>query len=137
MDDRIQAALLAVFLGLATPAGVHAQTSADDAATHRHLVFFQPASAELTPTGRSVVRSAAEQAAAMKPRLIKVTGYASPLGQVSDTQALSQERANAVAQALIAAGVPRERLSIEAKGETEATPGAGVMDRQVEIELLE
>jgi len=136
MESRVQAIAFALMASVAW-LGACAQTPADDASMRRHLVFFPTGSTELTPAARAAVHVAAAQAAALRPRVVRVTGYAGATGLSTITQPLSEARANAVAEALVAEGVQRERLQVTARGESESTPGAGVADRQVEIELLQ
>jgi outer membrane protein OmpA-like peptidoglycan-associated protein len=79
-------------------------------------------------------------AAAMPGAMLRVAGYADPRGAAAYNDALSQRRAEAVAAALERAGVPRERLIIEAHGCDESTSAAGdldayALDRRVTVRL--
>jgi outer membrane protein OmpA-like peptidoglycan-associated protein len=79
-------------------------------------------------------------AAAMPDATLRVAGYADPRGAAAYNDALSQRRAEAVAAALERAGVPRERLIIEAHGCDDSTSVAGdldayALDRRVTVRL--
>ena len=50
---------------------------------------------------------------------VVVTGYTDRLGNVGYNQKLSEKRAVTVANLLVAAGIPAERIRVEAKGKTE------------------
>jgi len=70
---------------------------------------------------------------------VRVSGYADARGDEALNQSLSQERAEMVARELENAGVPKERLTVEAMGERFASTDAAVDDqafeRCVEIRL--
>lgn len=67
----------------------------------------------LTPEGNVSVEAAAQQINKSKPTHIEVAGYTDPIGSVAYNLKLSQQRANAVKQRLIALGVTSQ---ITAKG---------------------
>jgi OOP family OmpA-OmpF porin len=112
-----------------------AQTPQDDMLLQRHAVFFPIESAELTPSAHDVVHLAAIQFVELRPSVIGVTGYAAAAGPAAFNQKISEARAAAVADALVAEGVPRESLRVAAKGEAEAASRAGIEDRKVKIEF--
>ncbi|HET7812447.1 MAG TPA: DUF456 family protein [Steroidobacteraceae bacterium] len=70
---------------------------------------------------------------------VRVSGFADSRGDESLNQALSQERAEQVALELEKAGVPKERMIVEAMGErfasAEAKPDDQAFERCVEIRL--
>jgi outer membrane protein OmpA-like peptidoglycan-associated protein len=79
-------------------------------------------------------------AAAMPEARIRVAGYADPRGPADYNEALSAHRAAAVAAALESAGLPRERLIVEAHGSGESMSAAGdldayALDRRVMVRL--
>ena len=79
-------------------------------------------------------------AAAMPDARVRVSGYADPRGAADYNEALSQRRAEAVAAALERAGLPHERLVVEAHGSGESTSTAGdldayALDRRVMVRL--
>ena len=57
-----------------------------------------------------------------------VAGYADPRGSDAWNDALSLRRAQSVAGVLVAAGVPRERIVVEAHGKSESTSASGDLD---------
>ena len=59
---------------------------------------------------------------------VLVAGYADPRGPVAYNDALSLRRAECVAAVLATAGVPRERIVIEAHGKSASTAAAGDFD---------
>ena len=59
---------------------------------------------------------------------VHIAGYADPRGSDALNDALSLRRAQNVAAVLSTAGVPRERISIEAHGKSESTSDAGDLD---------
>jgi outer membrane protein OmpA-like peptidoglycan-associated protein len=59
---------------------------------------------------------------------LRIAGYADPRGSDAWNDALSLRRAENVAAVLTAAGVPRERMLIEAHGKTESTSAPGDLD---------
>jgi len=72
---------------------------------------------------------------------LRVAGYADPRGTDAYNDELSLRRAECVAAVLANAGVPRERIHIEAHGKTEAKAGPGdldayALDRRVTVRLL-
>jgi outer membrane protein OmpA-like peptidoglycan-associated protein len=68
---------------------------------------------------------------------VRVSGFADSRGDEALNQGLSQERAEMVARELEKAGVPKERLIVEAMGErfasSESTPDDQAFERCVEI----
>jgi len=59
---------------------------------------------------------------------LRVAGYADPRGSVAYNEQLSWRRACSVAAVLTAAGVPQERILIEAHGDGEAVAADGDLD---------
>jgi outer membrane protein OmpA-like peptidoglycan-associated protein len=96
-------------------------------------VTFAADRAELAgPSAAAVARAAALLGDGPGPR-VTVTGYAADTpGPAEVAQRLSERRAQAVADALVAAGVRRERLVVAGRGAAEplATPE---LSRRVEI----
>jgi OmpA-OmpF porin, OOP family len=112
---------------------VAALAEAESALVHTpYLVFFEPGSDQLDPDAMNVITRAVWAARVAEPRAIAVTGYADPSGEAGANLALSQRRAQAVAEALRQAGVAAaSEIRSEARG---ATVGAtGQRARRVEI----
>lgn len=95
-------------------------------------VYFDYNSAVLEPSGRQVVKFAADQYRTQNPGAVQVTGFTDARGSGRYNQRLSARRAGAVAAALQQEGVPRSMLTVSGQGEssTGASPGN---DRRVEI----
>ena len=93
---------------------------------------FSTDSAKILPGDQAEVRS---MAAALKDRQtvrIKVTGYADPRGTKPYNQKLATERADAVKQALVAAGVGADRIETLGGGETLPTDAPTAAKAQAE-----
>jgi outer membrane protein OmpA-like peptidoglycan-associated protein len=78
--------------------------------------------------------------ATMPQARARIAGYADPRGSDAYNDELSLRRAQAVAAVLMSAGVPGERILIEAHGKTESTSAAGdldayALDRRVTVRL--
>jgi peptidoglycan-associated lipoprotein len=67
-------------------------------------------------------------AASLPQAQICVAGYADPRGSAAYNDELSLRRAANVAAVLTSAGVPRERILIEAHGKSEAANADGDLD---------
>jgi outer membrane protein OmpA-like peptidoglycan-associated protein len=78
-------------------------------------VFFTADSATLDSEAQAVVRGAAERARATTGPIV-VVGFAGPAGGAAYNRALSETRAQHVADLLISNGLPRERVRIVARG---------------------
>jgi outer membrane protein OmpA-like peptidoglycan-associated protein len=80
-------------------------------------------------------------AASMPGVKVQVVGYADPRGSAAYNLALSQRRAQAVATVLGCAGLPRDRVAIEARGAAAASGDAGdaddfALERRVSVRLM-
>jgi outer membrane protein OmpA-like peptidoglycan-associated protein len=84
-------------------------------------VLFRTGSAEITPDIAHQIQVLA-QAVAKSPELkIRVDGYADPRGTVDTNLKLSQDRANAVRDLLLASGVNEQVLEVNAYGKSQST----------------
>ena len=84
-------------------------------------VLFRTGSAEITPDIAHQIQVLA-QAVAKSPELkIRVDGYADPRGTIDTNIKLSQDRANAVRDLLLASGVNEEVLEVNAYGKSQST----------------
>jgi hypothetical protein len=80
-------------------------------------VFFTAESALLDDNARAVIAQAAARAQQKPSRMIKVRGFAAPdTGTAAYNRALAETRARAVADALVANGIPASRIGIEPRG---------------------
>ncbi|QVN18983.1 OmpA family protein [Burkholderia pyrrocinia] len=73
-------------------------------------------SADLTPEGEQVVTGLAERLKPLTHRIVKVTGYTDRMGGDRYNAALSWRRGQAVAQALIAAGIEAGNVQVWGMG---------------------
>jgi outer membrane protein OmpA-like peptidoglycan-associated protein len=79
-------------------------------------------------------------AAALPGANVRVAGYADPRGSTAVNETLSKRRAEAVAAVLASAGVPSERMIIEAHGKRDAVSAEGdsdgyAFDRRVTVRI--
>lgn len=97
-------------------------------------VHFANSSAALTPEDRALVRTAAESAKASGGTLA-VTGYTDNTGSLGVNQAVARNRASAVRAALIADGVPADRVVMAPPDNVMAgaSPAADPQARRVDI----
>jgi outer membrane protein OmpA-like peptidoglycan-associated protein len=100
--------------------------------THRQLVYFTEWSAKLDETAQAAVTASADFVKQHPAGVISVIGYADPEGSSQANLDLSRARAQMVVDALIAAGVPAERIRRDAKGETAYVQNS-LESRRVEI----
>ena len=83
-------------------------------------VLFRTGSAEITPDIAHQIQVLA-QAVAKSPELkVRVDGYADPRGTIDTNMKLSQDRANAVRDLLLASGVNEEALEVNAYGKSQS-----------------
>lgn len=118
-----------------TPAGLEGIAPAAGG----NVVYFDSGSAELRPDAMDIVHTVAADAPQSGVRF-EVTGYADTAGPADYNERLSQRRAEAVASALAAQGVPRDLIAVRWVGEMQpAVPTAdGVAEpenRRVSIAL--
>jgi outer membrane protein OmpA-like peptidoglycan-associated protein len=119
-----------------------AQTAKDDASEVldglQGDVLFRTGSAEITPDIAHQIQVLA-QAVAKSPELkIRVDGYADPRGTVDTNMKLSQDRANAVRDLLLASGVDEEVLEVNAYGKSQSTAADSdgyALERRVRLTL--
>ena len=101
-------------------------------------VLFRTGSAEITPDIAHQIQVIA-QAVMRSPELkVHVAGYTDPRGSDAVNMKLSQDRANAVRDLLLAAGVGEDVLDVDAYGKTQsvATDADGyALERRVRLTL--
>lgn len=108
------------------------------APSRSYLIFFNWDSASLNDRARAIVEDAAQNATHTGVTKIEVNGHTDTSGKAVYNQGLSERRARAVADALVAKGVARDAISIRAYGDTKpvVATGPGVREpqnRRVEI----
>ncbi len=88
-------------------------------------VYFDFNKAALTSSGREVIKQAVAAAQQGSIAHISVTGHTDTVGSADFNQRLSERRANAVRQALIADGLPAGEITAKGVGKSElAVPTA-------------
>ena len=102
------------------------------------LVFFDWDRDTITPKGAEILEQAAAAYKSGAPVRIMVTGYTDRSGSPGYNQRLSERRANNVANALAALGIPRDQMAVSGRGENDnrvpTAPGVREpQNRRVEI----
>ena len=101
-------------------------------------VLFRTGSAEITPEIAHQIEVLA-QAVAKSPQLkVRVDGYADPRGTVDANLKLSEERANAVRDLFLAAGISNEVLEVNAYGKSQSVASDNdgyALERRVRLTL--
>ncbi len=87
------------------------------------IVFFDWDKDSITPEGQQIIVQAADAYKAGAPVQIQVTGYTDRSGSPGYNQRLSERRANNVARAMAALGVPKAQMVVSGRGEND-NPGA-------------
>lgn len=88
-------------------------------------VYFEPNVAQLTVEGRRVISAAARQARPCRVEAVRVLGLADAAGPADANLDLSRRRADAVAQAILAAGLPAATFEVDAAGQAGAVAADG------------
>jgi opacity protein-like surface antigen len=83
------------------------------------IVFFDWDRDTITAEGHAIIQQAADAYKSGAPVQIQVTGYTDRSGSAGYNQRLSERRANNVARALAALGVPREQMAVSGRGEND------------------
>ncbi|PTE16146.1 hypothetical protein C5F44_03785 [Fuscovulum blasticum DSM 2131] len=101
-------------------------------------VSFAPGSVTLTPGFMPALREVARSLNSHPSSTIRVVGHTDSVGSEMYNKQLSQERALAVARALIRYGVPSSRISYSGRGSGEpitsnATAAGRAMNQRVEV----
>jgi outer membrane protein OmpA-like peptidoglycan-associated protein len=98
-----------------------------------YIVFFQQDSVTVDPTAAAIIARAAAKARTMPDAAVIVRGYTDSAASARADVLLSQQRAQNVADALVADGVASSRISRHGNGQTGNDPG--VASRRVEINV--
>ena len=89
------------------------------AAPRVFIVFFDWDKDTITPEGQAIIQQAADAYKSGAPVQLQVTGYTDRSGSPGYNQRLSERRANNVAKALAALGVPRAQMVVSGRGEND------------------
>jgi outer membrane protein OmpA-like peptidoglycan-associated protein len=101
-------------------------------------VLFRTGSAEIEPGMANGIHVLAEAVAKSPALKVRVDGYADPRGTADANLKLSEERANAVRDLFLAAGVGDEALEINAYGKSQSVASDGdgyALERRVRLTL--
>ena len=115
------AAMTALAFATAATLGGCSSTPGLASSQPAYPVFFTPFSARLGESATGVIAKAAQQAKANPDAPVVVAGYAAPPGSTQVNLDLSRTRAQMVADALMADGVAKGRITKHAKGEIDYT----------------
>lgn len=104
-------------------------------------VLFETGAASLDEQYRPLIDLAVDLLEAEPSSTLRITGHTDDVGPEDKNLALSERRANAVAQLVVDHGIDRERLTVEGRGETEPidtneTPEGRAVNRRVEFSIL-
>ncbi len=94
----------------------------------RFDIYFAENQSGLTDAARSAIGLTATQLQGCRIRTVRVVGLSSATGGADANQALSEQRALSVAEALVAAGWPTPAFELAAAGDTGATTATGVAE---------
>lgn len=111
-------ATLALTAVLATTAS-HAATPDTDKAPDAITIYFASGSTGVSPAETAKLDQAARLYREGKPLLMTVSGGTDTVGDPVVNLRISQRRADAVFQGLVARGIPAERFQVLARGETQ------------------
>jgi outer membrane protein OmpA-like peptidoglycan-associated protein len=103
-------------------------------------ILFDVDSAEIKPEGQATLDQLAAALKAQPSSQLTVIGYADSTGSEEHNQALSERRAQAVADYLVAAGVAPEQITTSGRGEADpvadnATAEGRALNRRIEFQL--
>jgi outer membrane protein OmpA-like peptidoglycan-associated protein len=102
----------------------------------RVVVYFEAKSSHLDAQARSLLAAVAERARQRPGATVMVNGYTGPTGSVADNLMLAEQRSQAVADALVAAGVDARQIQRHAIGGVDFSMDS-IESRRVEITLGE
>nr|WP_303694680.1 OmpA family protein [Brevundimonas subvibrioides] len=113
---------------LGAPSRDELVTEPSACAAKRFDIYFAEDQASLTPAARRAIGLTATQLQGCEIKTVQVLGLASSTGSADANQALSEQRALAVAEALTAAGWPTPAFELTAAGDQGATTSSGVAE---------
>jgi outer membrane protein OmpA-like peptidoglycan-associated protein len=103
-----------------------------------YRLYFLNDSAEMTPAAHEAFEQVFAEIARRPAPEIVVTGHTDTVGQPKDNDQLSYDRAQAIAELLVARGIPRNSITIAGRGDRELLKPTGDQvpeprNRRVEI----
>lgn len=137
VDDRLTVDAAGAPAAELDDAGKQELRSAVDALVAGAPITFEPNSPALTPQGSATVEAVLQRIVAAPGARLQVDGFVAsgPGNGVLTAQELSDQRAAAVRDALVAGGVPADRITTRGLGEGD-TPAAQAAGRRVEITVV-
>lgn len=111
-----------------TPSRDELVTEPSACAAKRFDIYFAEDQAGLTDAARTAIGLTASQLQGCQIKTVRVLGLSSSTGSADANQALSEQRALAVAEALTAAGWPTPAFELSAAGDQGATTASGVAE---------
>ncbi|MET4073312.1 OOP family OmpA-OmpF porin [Hymenobacter sp. UYCo722] len=101
-------------------------------------VLFKVGKPELLPGSTPALGQLATELKARPNLKLRIAGHADKVGEPDKNQALSEQRAEAVKEFLVQAGIPAERLRTVGYGDTRLLyPSPDVRNRRVEVQEIE
>jgi OmpA-OmpF porin, OOP family len=100
-----------------------------------YAAFFETGSARLSVQARNTITDAVRASRVLDASSIQVVGFADASGSARDNEALANERALAVVQGLLQAGVPAAMIDSRAAGGA-AGESDDALDRRVDITIV-
>lgn len=104
------------------PPGGRTAAAAARCDDERFPIYFARGSADLAPEAQTVIRSASNRVAGCRIAAVDVVGMSAPEAGAPVDPALTQRRADAVARALAAAGLPSPAFDIQVSGARRLPP---------------
>ena len=121
--DLLPKEVCAPKMAAATPAGAPAPKPAGEKITVAADALFDFNKAVLRPAGKSKLDELVGKAKAIKLEVILVVGHTDRIGGDAYNQKLSEKRAAAVKEYLVAKGIEANRVYTEGKGEKQPVTG--------------
>jgi outer membrane immunogenic protein len=118
-EDIVRVGLNYHFAPPPPPPAPAAMPAPPPAAPKVFIVFFDWDKDRITPEGMQIISQAAAAYKSGAPVQIQVTGYTDRSGSPGYNQRLSERRANNVAKALAAQGVPPAQMVVSGRGEND------------------
>jgi outer membrane protein OmpA-like peptidoglycan-associated protein len=100
----------------APPTPQPAQSGSTQPAPEAVLIYFSEGSASLDPSAQPLIDYTARLFREGNPFVMTVAGHADSVGQDFSNLVLSARRARSIKEALVARGIPADRLQIQALG---------------------
>ena len=100
-----------------------------------YAVFFETGSAHLGVGARNTITDAVRASRLLDAHRVEVVGFADAAGSARYNEVLANDRALAVVEGLLQAGVPAEMIDSRAAGAA-AGGDAAALDRRVDITIV-